>query len=152
MIPKIELPKDGGAIKSIDEKFEVNAANGTASLSIPLPFSPGRNGQTPQIGLSYNSEGENSVFGLGWRLGIPNIQRKTEKELPQYMDAEDSDTFIFSGAEDLVRKPHDGHETIKRYRPRIEGIFSRIEKIEKIEKIDNGGNVYWKLSSRDNVV
>lgn len=41
-IPKIELPKGGGAIKSIDEKFQVNAVNGTASLSVPLPPSPGR--------------------------------------------------------------------------------------------------------------
>ncbi len=157
-IPEIELPKGGGAIKSIDEKFEVNASNGTASLSIPLPFSPGRNGQTPQIGLSYNSGGGNSVFGLGWGIGIPNIQRKTEKELPHYKDAEESDTFIFSGAEDLVPvleevngEPKrvvifDGNKTIHRYRPRIEGLFSRIERIEQ------GSNHYWKVTSRDNVV
>lgn len=31
-IPKISLPQGGGAIKGIDEKFQVNAANGTASL------------------------------------------------------------------------------------------------------------------------
>jgi hypothetical protein len=48
-IPQIALPKGGGAIKGIDEKFEVNAANGTASLSLPLPFSAGRNGFMPAI-------------------------------------------------------------------------------------------------------
>lgn len=36
-IPRISLPQGGGALKGIDEKFEVNAANGTASFSIPLP-------------------------------------------------------------------------------------------------------------------
>ncbi len=41
-VPSITLPKGGGAMKSIDEKFSVNAANGTASYSIPLPLSPGR--------------------------------------------------------------------------------------------------------------
>jgi len=41
-VPSIELPTGGGAIKGIDEKFSVNAVNGTASLSIPLPFSPAR--------------------------------------------------------------------------------------------------------------
>ena len=33
-IPQISLPKGGGAIKSIDEKFSVNAANGT----VRFPF------------------------------------------------------------------------------------------------------------------
>ncbi len=157
-IPKIELPKGGGGIKSIDEKFEVNAVNGSASLSIPLPFSPGRNGQAPQLALSYNSGGGNSEFGLGWNVGVAAIQRKTEQELPRYRDEEESDTFILAGAEDLVPelelvsgelKPVmiiQGTKKIKRYRPRIEGLFSRIE------KIDDNGNVYWSVRSKDNIV
>jgi hypothetical protein len=59
------------------EKFEANASNGTASLSQPLPFSPGRNGFIPAIALGYNSGGGNGLFGLGWDLGYPSIQRKT---------------------------------------------------------------------------
>lgn len=39
-IPSISLPKGGGTIKGIDEKFSVNAVNGTAGFSLPLPFSP----------------------------------------------------------------------------------------------------------------
>ncbi|MBK7701338.1 MAG: hypothetical protein IPJ39_22755 [Saprospiraceae bacterium] len=35
------MPKGGGAIKSIDDSAQVNAVNGTASLSVPLPLSPG---------------------------------------------------------------------------------------------------------------
>lgn len=54
-IPRITLPKSGGALKGIDEKFEVNAANGTAAFSIPLPLSPGRNGFQPALALGYNS-------------------------------------------------------------------------------------------------
>ena len=46
-IPQISLPKGGGALKGIDEKFEVNSANGTAGYSIPLPISPGRNNFLP---------------------------------------------------------------------------------------------------------
>ena len=41
-VPSLSLPTGGGAIKGIDEKFSVNAVNGTATLSIPLPFSPAR--------------------------------------------------------------------------------------------------------------
>jgi RHS repeat-associated protein len=157
--PSVTLPKGGGAIKSIDEKFNVNAANGTAAFSVPLPFSPGRNGAAPSLSLHYNSGGGNSIFGLGWGCDLPSIQRKTEKKLPQYNDEEESDTFIFAGAEDLVPEliedaggnlvkntfTYNGL-TITRYRPRIEGLFARIEKIE-----DNN-NVYWRVTSKENVV
>ena len=54
-IPGISLPKGGGALKGIDEKFEVNGANGTAAFNIPLPVTPGRNGFSPSLTLSYNS-------------------------------------------------------------------------------------------------
>ena len=73
-VPSISLPKGGGAIKGIDEKFSVNAVNGTASFSVPLPISPGRNGFAPALGLAYNSGGGNSPYGLGWGLGYPSIQ------------------------------------------------------------------------------
>src|SRR4030067_2698998 len=113
--PSIALPKGGGAIKGIDEKFSVNAVNGTASFSIPLPFSPAR-GASPALGLSYNSGAGNGVFGLGWALSLPSIKRKTDKKLPQYFDDIDSDTFLFSEAEDLVpefRKEIDGSFSIE---------------------------------------
>ena len=100
-VPTISLPKGGGAIRGIDEKFSVNAVNGTSSLSIPLPFSQAR-GASPSLALSYNSGTGNDIFGLGWSFGLPTIKRKTDKGLPQYMDEAESDIFIFSGAEDLV--------------------------------------------------
>ena len=64
-VPSISLPKGGGAIKGIDEKFSVNAVNGTSSFSIPLPFTPAR-GATPALSLSYSSGVGNGIFGLGW--------------------------------------------------------------------------------------
>src|SRR5436190_1387091 len=100
-VPSISLPKGGGAIKGIDEKFSVNAVNGTASFTIPLPFSPAR-GASPSLPLSYNSGSGNGIFGLGWNLSLGSIKRKTDKGLPQYLDAVDSDIFLFSEAEDLV--------------------------------------------------
>lgn len=99
--PIISLPKRGGAIKSIDEKFSVNPSNGTMSLSLPLPFSPGRNGVTPAVSISYDSGTGNGVAGLGWSLDLPSIRRRTDRQLPRYHD--DEDVFLLSGGEDLVR-------------------------------------------------
>src|SRR5260370_39109200 len=100
--PQIGLPKGGGAIRGIGEKFSANPATGTGSMTIPIITSPGRSGFGPQLALSYDSGAGNGPFGFGWHLSIPSITLKTDKGLPQYDDASESDVFILSGAEDLV--------------------------------------------------
>ena len=100
--PGITLPKGGGAIHGIGEKFAANPVTGTGSTSIPIVTSPGRSGFGPQLSISYDSGAGNGAFGLGWNLSLPSITRKTDKGLPKYQDANESDIFILSGAEDLV--------------------------------------------------
>src|SRR5881392_4333487 len=105
--PAISLPKGGGAIRGIGEKFGANPVTGTGSLSVPIATSPGRSGFGPQLSLSYDSGAGNGPFGLGWNLSLPAITRKTDKGLPKYRDAEESDVFVLSGSEDLVPGPDD---------------------------------------------
>ena len=135
--PAPSLPKGGGAIRGIGEKFSANPATGTASLEIPISISPGRAGFHPELSLGYDSGSGNGPFGHGFHLAVPQIARKTDKGLPRYND--DSDVFILSGAEDLVPKRladaswqterfEDGAEVVERYVPRVEGLFARIEK------------------------
>jgi hypothetical protein len=68
---KITLPKGGGAISGIGEKFQANAVTGTGSFSIPIPATPARGGFEPKLALSYDSGNGNSAFGLGWSVDIP---------------------------------------------------------------------------------
>jgi RHS repeat-associated protein len=154
--PSISLPKGGGALKGIDEKFSVNAVNGTAGMQIPLPLTPGRGGFTPALSLSYSSGSGNSEFGLGWGLSLPAIQRKTDKKLPLYDDKDESDIFLLAGAEDLIPELDgsgkriiipSGDYTIKPYRPRIEGLFARIELIQKSGKTES----WWRVTTKDNI-
>jgi hypothetical protein len=53
--PAITLPKGGGAIRGINEKFAANPVTGTGSMSVPIATSPGRSGFGPQLSLSYDS-------------------------------------------------------------------------------------------------
>jgi RHS repeat-associated protein len=161
--PTLSLPKGGGAIQGIGEKFSVNAATGTGGMTIPIAVSPGRSGFGPQLALSYDSGSGNGPFGFGWSLSLPQITRKTDKGLPQYRDDEESDVFILSGAEDLVPTlAFDGtawkrvvHERtvdgirfrVFQYRPRIEGLFARIERWLDLD----AGVSHWRSISRDNV-
>ncbi|MBI3798460.1 MAG: toxin [Deltaproteobacteria bacterium] len=157
-VPSISLPKGGGAIRGIGEKFAANPVTGTGSMTVPIVTSPGRSGFGPQLSLSYDSGSGNGPFGFGWTLSIPAISRRTDKGLPQYRDADESDVYILSGAEDLVPvlQP-DGTRfkddttapgyTIHRYRPRIEGLFARIERWTNVAT----GEIHWRSITRDNV-
>jgi len=62
-LPGVSLPKSGGAIKGLGEKFSVGAATGTASLAVPLALSPAR--LTPHLQLAYDSGSGNGPFGFG---------------------------------------------------------------------------------------
>jgi hypothetical protein len=163
-LPSISLPKGGGAIRGMGEKFAANPVTGTGSLSVPIFTSPGRSGFGPQLSLSYDSGSGNGPFGFGWSLSLPSITRKTDKGLPRYQDSIDSDVFILSGAEDLVpvfkKKPDGSWEydpkieeerreeyMIRRYRPRIEGLFARIERWTS-----DKGDVHWRSISKDNIL
>ncbi len=154
--PELSLPRGGGAMKGIGEKFAANPVTGTGSMSIPLALSPGRGGFGPQLALAYDSGAGNGPFGLGWSLGLPSIQRKTDKGLPRYDDANESDVFLLAGAEDLVPVDHADETTrlagkqyhVRRYRPRIEGLFARIE---RWVEVGMPANTFWRSISRDNV-
>ncbi len=154
--PQISLPKGGGAIRGMGEKFTANPVTGTGSMSVPLALSPGRAGFGPQLSLSYDSGAGNGPFGLGWNLSTPSVTRKTDKGLPKYEDATEPDVFILSGAEDLVPVVGDPVDPrtidgatyrIERYRPRVEGLFARIERWTDTLS----GQSCWRSISRDNV-
>jgi RHS repeat-associated protein len=161
--PQVSLPKGGGAIRGIGEKFSANPVTGSATMSVPIFASPGRSGFGPSLALSYDSGSGNGPFGLGWSLSIPAITRKTEKGLPRYEDEDESDVFILAGAEDLVpflveqreggwsresspRSANSGSYRVDRYRPRVEGAFALIERWTA----DNG-EAHWRTVTRDNV-
>lgn len=139
--PQLTLQKGGGAVRGIGEKFSAHPVTGTGSLGVPIATSAGRSGFGLQLGLSYDSGTGNGPFGAGWSLSLPSITRKTDKGLPQYRGAEESDVFILSGAEDLV-------PAFKRYRPRIEGLFAQIERWTRL----SNGDTHWRSISKDNVL
>lgn len=162
-LPHISLPTGGGAIRGIDEKLTTGQATGAASLTVTIPTSPARQGFGPQLQLSYDSGSGNGPFGLGWRLPVAAINRKTSPRLPRYQDDDDLDVFILSGAEDLVPLLQQsatgwapdtftltaGSPTyaIRRYRPRVEAGFSRIERWTNSAT----GDVHWRTVTSDNV-
>jgi RHS repeat-associated protein len=139
----IALPKGGGALRGIGEKFSPDLHTGTGNFTVPIALPFGRNGLQPQLNLVYSSGNGNGPYGLGWNLGIPGVSRKTSKGVPRYDDSQD--VFILSGVEDLVSVPG-GPAGAIRYRPRTEGLFAQI-----IHHRD-ADNDYWEVRSTDGLV
>lgn len=162
--PHLALPKSGGAIHGIGEKFASNPVTGTGAMTVPIATSPGRSGFGPKLALSYDSGRANGAFGFGWSVHLPVITRKTSLGLPQYNDAKNSDVFLLSDAEDLMptlieskgqwsfdissRSLYGNQYSVQRYRPRVEGLFARIE---RWTNISDGTDVFWRTISKDNI-
>jgi RHS repeat-associated protein len=136
----ISVPKGGGAISGIGETFQPDLHTGTGNLTIPLELPAGRNDLQPSLSLAYSTGNPNGPVGLGWSLPVPGVRRKTDKGIPRYHP--DLDTFVLSGAEDLVPVSGTGTDAV-RYRPRTEAGYARIT------HLTGAGSDYWEVWSAD---
>ena len=57
-LPTLSLPKGGGAIRGIGEKFSANPVTGTGTMTVQVSASPGRSGFGPELAMTYNSGSE----------------------------------------------------------------------------------------------
>jgi Salmonella virulence plasmid 65kDa B protein len=157
--PPLNLPKSGGALRGLGEKFQAGGPTGTGSHEVKLPVSPCR-GVEPALSLRYDSGNGTGPFGMGWTTSVPNITRRTDKGIPRYFDALESDIFVLSGQEDLVpelatspsgdlvrQTTVDGDYRVDAYRPRIEGLFARVERRTHVVT----GDVHWRSITADDV-
>ena len=143
----MSVPKGGGAQKGLGEKFSADLHTGTGNFSVPIAVPPGRNGLQPQLSLGFSTGSGNSPFGLGWALSIPGISRLTSKGIPRYRDgtSDQSDTFVLSGAEDLVEMESSATDRgtgVRRFRPRTEGLFAQISHHSQ-------GTDHWEVRTKD---
>ena len=128
----ISLPSGPGSLEGLGETFEPDLSSGTASFPVKFTAAPGRAGLQPNLELAYNGGNGNGPWGMGWKLSIPSIQRRTENGLPSYDDSRDE--FIYNDGEKLVPLA-DGT-----YRFENEGRFMRFRRLE-------GGG--WEAHSPD---
>jgi hypothetical protein len=73
-LPTLTLPKGGGAIRGIGDKFAANPVTGSGKLTVPLRLSQSRSNFTPDLNISYDSSSGNSAFGFGWATNVVGCQ------------------------------------------------------------------------------
>jgi RHS repeat-associated protein len=130
----ISLPSGPGSLEGLGETFEPDLSTGTSSYPVKFTAAPGRVGFQPELSLNYDGGNANGPWGMGWKLSIPSIQRRTEEGLPTYDDVKD--TFIYSNGEKLVRLTNGD------YRFENESSFMRFR------RLDGGG---WEAHTPDGI-
>ena len=108
----ISLPSGPGSLEGLGESFEPNLSTGTSSYPVKFIAAPGRVGFQPEVSLHYDGGNANGPWGMGWKLSVPSIQRRTDDGLPTYREAvcgnaepchdDGEDQFIYSSGEKLV--------------------------------------------------
>jgi hypothetical protein len=157
------LPKGGGAITGLSSTTGAAGPDGAATLTLPLPITPGR-GYAPAMALTYSSQAGNGPFGMGWSAGTMSIRRRTRFGVPAY---DDQDEFLAPSGEVLVVAcREDGRSDIQvrrtltgvtlaqdyrvtTYRTRVEQDFTRLEYWQS----GNGtGDDFWVMYPPDGQV
>jgi len=112
---------------------EIDKNTGALSYNFPVSLPSGRNNLQPEIALSYNSNlnEQNSVFGYGWSISIPYIQRLNKTGI----DSLFSSNYFYSS---------------------LDGELSSVDNLSYVPRIENGGfnkytfqNNQWLVVAKD---
>ncbi|MFZ5988819.1 MAG: SpvB/TcaC N-terminal domain-containing protein, partial [Bacillota bacterium] len=139
---------DPGSKVNLIEPPEVNN-QGNAQLSYPIEVPPGRNGMQAQVGISYNSEGENGWLGLGWDLSMSSISIDTRWGVPRYWEELETETYILDGAQlspVAYKSDYVPREANKQFYSTIEGDFKKI-----IRHGNSPDNYWWEVTTKNGI-
>lgn len=114
------LPSGAAGIAPLGDRFQPDFVRGSGSYAVPLALPAGPNDLKPALSLTYSTGSGNGPFGLGWRLDLLRIERRTDRGVPGYTDA---DQYVIAGAEVLVDV--DGG----RYRTQTETRFWHVDRV-----------------------
>lgn len=86
--------------EAVSPKQSVGVAqsSGAMTYSYPLAIPPGRNGMQPNLTLSYSSaeKRQDSLFGYGWSLSLPYIERVNKVGTNNFYNQDRDHTFFTS--------------------------------------------------------
>lgn len=137
-------------MKGLGEKFSPDLHTGTGNFSIPISLPAGRHGFQPELTLGFSTGQGNDMYGVGWKLSVPGVSRKTTDGVPHYNEPgrlpyhRRDDVFILSGNEDLVMVDDSDPRNVL-YKPRTEGLFAEI-----VHETSNGNE--WRVRTKDGMM
>jgi len=125
----VSPPSGSGHVAGMGEAFSLDLNSGQGTFSLPFELPAGVAGFKPNLALEYRHGNGNGPFGLGWRLGERQIERRLDHGVPGEGTVE---VFLDSGTE--LRR---GEGAV--YHPVRELSFSHYERVDD----------HWVVSERD---
>ena len=121
---------------------DIDQNTGALQYGFPLAVPKGRNGMQPNLTLKYNSSDkeQNSIFGYGWSIDIPYIQRLNKNGFEEmYYNSVNGKSF-YSSIDGEIKSPSN---TINgSYLPRMEnGSFNKYS--------FSSSNNQWTVTAKD---
>ena len=78
-----------GPFSGLAESPRADLFTGAATTTIRFQVPPGRMDMTPELALTYSSQGAQSAYGFGWSLPIGRISRSVVDGVPAYFNERD---------------------------------------------------------------
>ncbi len=131
---------------------------GTASLQYPFIMPPARNGMSPSLGLSYDSDAGDGLCGEGWTLPIPSVTVDTRWGVPRYDPSTETETYLLNGqmlgtlSGNVMRFAHRDPGAPRVTGP-VEYFLRSGDDFSKITRTGDGPASYiWTVTSSDGTV
>lgn len=137
---RVSLPEGPGSLEGVGDNIDIDPNMGSMSHNINFALPQGRNGMSPATSLSYSSSAPAGLFGIGWSMQMPTIERMSSRGIPEYQP---DDLFAADGGSELVLVDDSGSDYI--YRERYEKSFKRY--IWK--NVGGGEQGYWIVEEPD---
>lgn len=136
----LSLPKGGGTIQGLGEKFKPDLHMGTGVYNIPLDIPNGPNDIAPKLSLSYNTASGNGPFGMGFSLNLLAISRSIKRFMPEYTD---KDPLVLEGAGNMI-ETSDGVYSIE-----TDPYGWKIERLSDGFKLTDKNGVHYHLGTTE---
>lgn len=135
---------------------------GSANVNYPLWVPAGRAGLSPQLAVSYSSDGGSGWVGHGWSIAIPTIEIDTRLGVPRFDGTMETEGYLFNG-EALFkeggkrpnRSDNDGHIDTRPTGSNVETHFFTKTVSSYSEIVRHGSSpatYYWTVKDGDNNV
>lgn len=138
---RVSLPEGPGSLEGVGENVEIDPNMGSMRYSVDIKTPAGRQGFSPNLGLSYSSSSPVGVLGVGWSMEMPTVERMTSRRTPLYQT---DDLFAFDGGAELVLVDDSGPDFV--YRDRFEKEFKRYTWVKAGSALNDD---YWVVEYPD---
>lgn len=136
----VPTPQQGKATNPSFQSDRVDAS-GAATISIPIPTAPNRNGAVPSLALTYSSKNPaRGGLAMGWSLDVPLVEVDTSKGTMQEV------RYRASAGGRLIRVDEPVEEGWVAYRAEEDDSFTRYE------RHDDDPASQWRARKTDGTV